>query len=184
LQAHKVILSACSPFFRNVLRRHSHQNPLLYLKGVRYTDLQAVLNFMYHGEVNVAQEDLNSFLAVAEELKVKGLSQTSHARSLDSSKDSFNTAPASQPPKPRPLEREPTTPAKRLKPNPTPSLNSFANHDDDIQEVVPVKQEPRDTPTNTPQKQNYLTQQHSTAKYCSTKYSTGTRGITWTSPTH
>ncbi len=75
LQAHKVILSACSPFFRTVLRRHRHDHPLLYLKGVKYLDLVAVLNFMYHGEVNVAQEELNSFLAVAEDLKVKGLTQ-------------------------------------------------------------------------------------------------------------
>jgi len=75
IQAHKVILSACSPFFRNILRRNPHQHPLLYLKGVKYTDIQAVLNFMYHGEVNVAQEELNSFLAVAEDLRVKGLTQ-------------------------------------------------------------------------------------------------------------
>merc|ERR1712203_784222 len=75
MQAHKVILSACSPFFRNILRKNPHQHPLLYLKGVKYIDLMAVLNFMYHGEVNVAQEDLNSFLAIAEDLKVKGLTQ-------------------------------------------------------------------------------------------------------------
>jgi len=75
LQAHKIILSACSPFFRSVLKQNPHQHPLLYLKGVTFTDLQAVLNFMYHGEVNIAQEELNSFLAVAEELQVKGLTQ-------------------------------------------------------------------------------------------------------------
>jgi len=75
LQAHKVILSACSPFFRSVLKKNPHQHPLLYLKGVKYEDILSVLNFMYHGEVNVAQEDLNSFLAVAEDLKVKGLTQ-------------------------------------------------------------------------------------------------------------
>ena len=75
IQAHKVILSACSPFFRNILRLNPHQHPILYLKGVKYTDLQSVLNFMYHGEVNVAQEELNSFLAVAEDLRVKGLTQ-------------------------------------------------------------------------------------------------------------
>merc|ERR1712123_564388 len=75
IQAHKVIISACSPFFRNVLRRNHHQHPLLYLKGVKFTDLQSVLNFMYHGEVNVAQDELNSFLAVAQDLKVKGLTQ-------------------------------------------------------------------------------------------------------------
>merc|ERR1711942_286551 len=75
IQAHKVILSACSPFFRTILKRNRHEHPLIYLKGVKYTDLMAVLNFMYQGEVNVAQEDLNSFLAIAEDLKVKGLTQ-------------------------------------------------------------------------------------------------------------
>ena len=75
IEAHKVILSACSPFFRQVLRKNPHQHPLLYLKGVKFTDLQSVLNFMYHGEVNIAQEELNSFLSVAEELRVKGLTQ-------------------------------------------------------------------------------------------------------------
>ena len=75
IQAHKVILSACSPFFRSILRRNKHQHPLLYLKGVKHTDLVAVLDFMYQGEVNVAQEELNTFLAVAEDLKVKGLTQ-------------------------------------------------------------------------------------------------------------
>jgi len=72
IKAHKLVLSACSPFFRSVLKQNPHAHPLLYLKGVTFADLQAVLNFMYHGEVNVAQDDLNSFLAVAEELKVKG----------------------------------------------------------------------------------------------------------------
>ena len=75
LDAHKVILSACSPFFRSILRRNPHNHPLLYLKGVKYNELLSILNFMYLGEVNVSQEDLNSFLAVAEELKVKGLTQ-------------------------------------------------------------------------------------------------------------
>jgi len=73
IQAHKVILAACSPFFHRVLARNPHQNPLIYLKGVDYDNLEAVINFMYQGEVNVAQEDLNGFLGVAQELAVKGL---------------------------------------------------------------------------------------------------------------
>jgi len=164
LQAHKVILSACSPFFRNILRRNPHQNPLLYLKGVKYADLQAVLNFMYHGEVNVAQEELNSFLAVAEDLKVKGLTQShsNHASSLkEPAKEKFNSAPNPHPPKPRPPDFEPAAvvvPPKRMKPNPPPVLTSFATAiDDDIQEVVPVKQEPRDAPP-TPRKQPFIPQ--------------------------
>ena len=73
VQAHKVILAACSPLFRKILaHQRQQQNPFLYLKGIRLKELQAVLNFMYHGEVNVAQDSLNNFLAVAEELAVKG----------------------------------------------------------------------------------------------------------------
>jgi len=147
LQAHKVILSACSPFFRKILQRNPHQHPLLYLKGVKFADLQSVLNFMYHGEVNVAQDELNSFLAVAEELKVKGLTQNNSSSS--------NTKSSPQPAKSsRSADRESSAPpAKRPRPS-TASAPAVAaappppqpedDDDDDIQEVVPVKSEPRD----------------------------------------
>jgi len=145
IQAHKVILSACSPFFRNVLRRNPHQHPLLYLKGVKYTDLQSVLNFMYHGEVNVAQEELNSFLAVAEDLRVKGLTQNQSGPSART-KETYPT------PKPQDIPKvrapDPTPPPKRSRPAPPVS---YSQDDDDIQEVVPVKTEPRDhVPTPAP----------------------------------
>jgi len=150
VQAHKVILSACSPFFRNVLRRNPHQHPLLYLKGVKYKELLSVLNFMYMGEVNVAQEELNSFLSVAEDLRVKGLTQN-NASNSESSKVNL---PKSEPPKninrPRePPERDPVPPPKRPRPSPIPQVSaprpSYQEEEDDIQEVVPVKSEPRDT---------------------------------------
>jgi len=140
IQAHKVILSACSPFFRNILRRNPHQNPLLYLKGVKFTDLQAVLNFMYHGEVNVAQEELNSFLAVAEDLRVKGLTQNNSGNPKPV-KDPPYRPPPPKSPITRPPDREPPV-SKRPRPAPVQSYQ----HDDDIQEVVPVKSEPREHP--------------------------------------
>jgi len=141
IQAHKVILSACSPFFRGVLRRNPHAHPLLYLKGVKFSDLQSVLNFMYHGEVNVAQEELNSFLAVAEELRVKGLTQNNQGGSSSSStkKDSFSTAPRPQAAAPR--IPDPVPPPKKPRPAAAPSYSG--HDDDDIQEVMPtVKTEP------------------------------------------
>jgi len=151
IQAHKVILSACSPFFRNVLRRNPHQHPLLYLKGVKYTDLQSVLNFMYHGEVNVAQEELNSFLAVAEDLRVKGLTQNQSGSSSSRAKDSYSAPKAQEIPKARPPDREPAPPPKRSRPTPPVPSYSTAQDDDDIQEVVPVKTEPREhIPAPTP----------------------------------
>ena len=75
IQAHKLILSACSPLFKHLLRRHSHQHPLLYLRGIKHKELQSIINFCYYGEVNVAQADLNTFLSVSEELQIKGLTQ-------------------------------------------------------------------------------------------------------------
>ena len=60
VEAHKIIISACSPFFKNVLRTHKHKAPLLYLKGVRYKDLLGLLDFMYYGEVNLHEEELES----------------------------------------------------------------------------------------------------------------------------
>ena len=138
VQAHKIILSACSPFFRGVLRNNPHAHPLLYLKGVAFTDLTAVLNFMYHGEVNVAQEELNSFLAVAEDLKVKGLTQGS------SSKDSNPAAPPVSNPTPRPsVPIRPRSPPRHASPAPKrPRLQP--TFEEDIQEVTPpvVKTEP------------------------------------------
>ena len=72
--AHKVILAACSPLFRRILSyQKNHQNPLLYLKGIHLKELKAVLDFAYHGEVKIAQDSLDNFLAVAEELAIKGL---------------------------------------------------------------------------------------------------------------
>jgi len=149
LQAHKVILSACSPFFRTVLRRNRHEHPLLYLKGVKYADLVSVLNFMYHGEVNVAQEELNSFLAVAEDLKVKGLTQ---GNSSSDSKAS-HSAPPPRPDPPKARLPDPTPQVKRPRPGPSPSQPPrqiapaqpaySQEQDDDIQEVAPiVKSEP------------------------------------------
>jgi len=82
VQAHKLILSACSPLFRRILLRNPHHQPLLYLRGVKFDDLLSVLNFMYHGEVNVAQEELNSFLSVAEDLCVKGLTQGQKSKEI------------------------------------------------------------------------------------------------------
>eukprot|EP00088_Acartia_fossae_P065326 TRINITY_DN8055_c0_g1_i3.p1 TRINITY_DN8055_c0_g1~~TRINITY_DN8055_c0_g1_i3.p1 ORF type:complete len:476 (-),score=166.20 TRINITY_DN8055_c0_g1_i3:513-1940(-) len=73
VRAHKILLSACSPFFHTMLQRNPHENPLVYLKGVNLADLQSILEFIYNGEVNVHQSELNSFLEVAEDLQIKGL---------------------------------------------------------------------------------------------------------------
>lgn len=75
LRAHKLMLSACSPMFKAMLQRNSHPQPVIFLHGVQHTDISAILNFMYHGEVNVTEGNISTFLAIAEDLKVRGLTQ-------------------------------------------------------------------------------------------------------------
>ncbi|XP_030752373.1 longitudinals lacking protein, isoforms H/M/V-like [Sitophilus oryzae] len=73
LKAHKFILSACSPYFRTIFKENPCSHPIVILKDVAYIDLIALVNFMYHGEVMVAEEQLASFLQTATILQVSGL---------------------------------------------------------------------------------------------------------------
>lgn len=69
-QAHQTILSACSPYFENIFIQNSHPHPIMYLKDVGYEELKAIIEYMYKGEVNVAQSSLPKFLKTAEGLQV------------------------------------------------------------------------------------------------------------------
>ena len=74
LRAHKVVLSACSSYFRDLLKGIGlWQHPVLVLRDVQFLELQSILEFVYLGEVNVEQDRLESFLKTAELLRIKGL---------------------------------------------------------------------------------------------------------------
>ena len=73
IQAHKFILSACSPFFSRILTKNQHNHPLVYLSDVNLNDLKAIVNFMYLGQTNVEQENLQRFLKIATKFQVRGL---------------------------------------------------------------------------------------------------------------
>ncbi|XP_050311415.1 broad-complex core protein isoforms 1/2/3/4/5 isoform X3 [Anthonomus grandis grandis] len=75
LKAHRVVLSACSPYFRELLKSTPCKHPVIVLQDVAWTDLHALVEFIYHGEVNVHQRSLSSFLKTAEVLRVSGLTQ-------------------------------------------------------------------------------------------------------------
>ena len=75
IAAHKVVLSSASPFFRNILKRNPHSHPLLYIKGATKKNMQGLLNFIYSGEAQVHQEDINEFMALANSLDIKGLAE-------------------------------------------------------------------------------------------------------------
>ena len=73
IEAHKVVLASSSPFFMELLKKTKHPQPLVYMRGLRSEDLVAIMDFLYYGEANVLQENLDAFLALAEELRLKGL---------------------------------------------------------------------------------------------------------------
>ena len=73
IEAHKVILAAGSNFFSEIFRKTKHPSPFIYLKGIKRLDLEYIVNFLYNGEAYIAQDELNKFLATAQELQVKGL---------------------------------------------------------------------------------------------------------------
>ncbi|NP_001104804.1 broad-complex core protein isoforms 1/2/3/4/5 isoform X1 [Bombyx mandarina] len=80
LKAHRVVLSACSPYFRELLKSTPCKHPVIVLQDVAYTDLHALVEFIYHGEVNVHQHSLSSFLKTAEVLRVSGLTHNDAAQ--------------------------------------------------------------------------------------------------------
>ena len=75
IKAHKVILSACSSIFKKMLQQNPQQQPIIYLTGVAFKEMQSMVNFMYLGQTEVEQDDLNHFMEVAAKFDVKGLSQ-------------------------------------------------------------------------------------------------------------
>uniref|UniRef100_A0A0C9QHU2 Ttk_4 protein n=1 Tax=Fopius arisanus TaxID=64838 RepID=A0A0C9QHU2_9HYME len=75
LKAHKMVLSACSPYFQALFVGHPDKHPIVILKDVPYVDMRSLLDFMYRGEVSVDQERLTAFLRVAESLRIKGLTE-------------------------------------------------------------------------------------------------------------
>ncbi|ODM99307.1 Longitudinals lacking protein-like [Orchesella cincta] len=79
VKAHKLLLSACSVFFKDTFKENPCKHPIIILKGVSFADLQAVIQFMYNGQVNVTQERLPSFLQTAEILQIKGLTDSANS---------------------------------------------------------------------------------------------------------
>ncbi|XP_072393842.1 uncharacterized protein [Diabrotica undecimpunctata] len=73
LKAHKMVLSVCSPYFKELFKSNPCQHPIVFMKDVSYEALSDLLQFMYQGEVQVSQENLTTFIKTAEALQIKGL---------------------------------------------------------------------------------------------------------------
>ena len=106
-EAHKVILVSSSPFFQNLLKMNKHTHPLIYMRGIKSEDLGAIIDFLYCGEANICQENLDSFLAIASELGLKGLMGQTDADG-ETPQESFSS-PNSMQTKIKPDQTQPTT---------------------------------------------------------------------------
>ena len=73
IDAHRVILAASSPIFKSLLAKQKHPNPLIFMRGMDSANLTAMVDFLYRGEANVTQDNIDSFLLLADDLKLKGL---------------------------------------------------------------------------------------------------------------
>ncbi|XP_014222473.1 longitudinals lacking protein, isoforms H/M/V isoform X8 [Trichogramma pretiosum] len=85
LKAHKVVLSACSPYFEGLLSEHYDKHPVFILKDVKFVELKAMMDYMYRGEVNISQNQLTALLKAAESLQIKGLSDSKTTGSSNNS---------------------------------------------------------------------------------------------------
>ena len=75
VSAHKLVLSACSEYFKNIFKLNSKPNahPLVCLDGISADDLNNIVDYIYNGEVKIYQENLDRFLSIAQRLKLEGL---------------------------------------------------------------------------------------------------------------
>ena len=91
IEAHRTILAASSPFFNTVLKQNKHSHPMIYMRGLKIKDLVSMMEFIYHGEATVLQEDLDGFLALAKELQLKGLAASKNEEGFkNESRDTFD----------------------------------------------------------------------------------------------
>jgi len=98
LKAHRILLSACSPYFRDLFRElPSHQHPIIVLRDTCFQELKSLLNFIYHGEVNVSQERLGLLLKLAEALRIKGLAQDKKSREGNDQFGNQSVSPEKEP---------------------------------------------------------------------------------------
>ena len=117
MEAHKVILAASSPFFEEILQKSKHPRPLIYLRGYQARDFVSILDFLYFGEANVFQEDLDSFLAIAEEIKLRGLTGQTSSDILEEQENPKSSEPVNPATKSQELLTDSTNRRKDLIPN-------------------------------------------------------------------
>ncbi|KAJ8969503.1 hypothetical protein NQ314_001729 [Rhamnusium bicolor] len=129
VKAHKMVLSACSPYFQSLFFENPCQHPIVIMRDIKWPELKAAVEFMYKGEINVSQEQIGPLLKVAESLKIRGLADVNGEQDViapagDLTARPSSIKPASTPTNNRPdweNRQDPDTDAARAKKRRRPS---------------------------------------------------------------
>merc|ERR1711911_537004 len=73
IKANINILSACSPIFKDILKKEKNSSTIMYLRGIQHSEMESILQFIYLGEATFHEERMDEFLAVAKSLEIKEL---------------------------------------------------------------------------------------------------------------
>lgn len=139
IKAHKMVLSACSPYFQTLFSTTPCQHPIVIMRDVNWLDLKAIVDFMYKGEINVRQDQIGPLLNVAEMLKVRGLADVGHiSAASETAQLSTKTEPSSTDKESySPSHNAPTSPKIRKK-----SLSPFSKRSQSGTQGSPEHQDP------------------------------------------
>ncbi|XP_060534686.1 protein bric-a-brac 1-like isoform X2 [Cylas formicarius] len=108
VKAHKMVLSACSPYFQSLFFENPCQHPIVIMRDIKWPELKAAVEFMYKGEINVSQEQIGPLLKVAESLKIRGLADVNGEQDIAAAPGTTGELTARPSSKPAPPTPTPT----------------------------------------------------------------------------
>ena len=74
-RAHKIVLSACSSVFKQIIKDLPINSSVIYLRGIQHQEMESIIEFMYLGVATFYQERMDEFLNVAKSLEIKEISK-------------------------------------------------------------------------------------------------------------
>ncbi|KNC29869.1 Protein bric-a-brac 1 [Lucilia cuprina] len=157
IKAHKMVLSACSPYFQTLFSTTPCTHPIVIMRDVNWFELKSIVDFMYKGEINVSQEQIGPLLRIAEMLKVRGLADVSNiggssahisarAQEPPNEKELFSTQTIMDSPKRHDMITSPST--KRPPSQSQDSDNERSENDRDISSLAETEKKSRLEPAD------------------------------------
>lgn len=158
IRVHRLVLCACSQYFEEMLCTQIDKQAVIFLKDVRFADLKALVDYMYRGEVYVVQDQLSTFLATAEALKIKGLAYKEDTIKGTAASLKGGSQAASKPvrTKKREVPVKVTTPMPTTQQSAVSVENSFNAVDNSVLRSEPHHQSSHQSPVNPTSLQSHL----------------------------